>query len=66
MNQVVNELNLYQGDQLIGQADITTNTGSWQTWADVTTYVNLNAGKQEITFKSASANYNLNYIKFEK
>ena len=43
------------------------NTGGWQTWADVTTEgVNLTAGKYELRIVMDTANFNLNYIDWER
>ncbi|TDT51978.1 glycoside hydrolase family 3 N-terminal domain-containing protein [Fonticella tunisiensis] len=39
-------------------------TGGWQSWRTVSTEVELNAGKQVVTFYSENGGFNLNWISF--
>ena len=51
------------GTDLSGNVDV-PNTGSWQTWTNVTATVTLPAGLQTLTVNQANAGWNLNWISF--
>ncbi|HEY0064950.1 MAG TPA: carbohydrate-binding protein, partial [Telluria sp.] len=42
-----------------------TNTGGWQTWANVSHNVTLAAGKQTIAIRAKAGGFNLNWFKIE-
>ena len=51
------------GTDLTGAVDLPA-TGDWQTWATVTTHVNLPAGRQILTLDQDTGGWNINHLGF--